>query len=370
MSGTPSSRSNRVSAYDGIRGIAIVAVVAYHVSPGLVPFGAIGVTVFFVLSGYLISRLMLNERTSNGRFDYAAFYARRAIRLFPALIVLVIGMAVLMIVVRDPQLTSSYPVEAILALLYLGDIAQPLHQPMPVLGHTWSLAVEEQFYLVWPVILLVLLLRMSRGNPRRVLYTVATMTAVAGAWRLLVTFTSDDIQRFYFAPDTNAFPLLVGALLAVMPEKLPWLGRRLPWLALASTALLVAICVVPISGDDLGHWRLQMLAGTLAALIAAVLVYAATPAGSFLSSRPLVWTGRISYGWYLWHAAIVGLRPRGELLFDSAPKHVVAVLLALLIAVLSYYYIEIPLQRWLRPRFERTRGLLTAKGDATTEQVQ
>lgn len=351
-----------VTALDGVRGLAILAVVAYHVTPAHVPFGTIGVTVFFVLSGFLITGLMLREREARGRFDYLAFYGRRALRLYPALILAVLGGWALQVLLRDPQAFTTYPAEALVGFLYLGDIAQPMGMDMPMLGHTWSLAVEEQFYLVWPALFVGVLFVLAKGDHRRLGRWVLGAAAVSLAWRLGVTLLSSDPVRMYFAPDTNAFALLLGGALAI--SGIAVTPRR--WMAWASSIALVVLAVIPVFDRSVDGWRLTMVIGTAAALIAAILVWSAPTAGRLLENRVLVWIGRVSYGWYLWHQIIWGLQPFGRP-FDGAGVHVVIAVAALVPTALSYYLVERPLQRRFK-RYVQPRALAAvAPGERVRE---
>ncbi|MGO4803913.1 acyltransferase family protein [Arthrobacter sp. 2MCAF15] len=338
-----------ISGLTGIRGLAVLAVVAYHVAPDLVPFGSVGVTVFFVLSGFLITGLMLKEREEHGALDFFAFYVRRLIRLAPALITAIIGGGLLLWAFRDPQLTSTYPGEALVAFLYLGDITQPFGMDMPVIGHTWSLAVEEQFYMVWPL-LLMFLVSFTRGDRRRLVYVIASLAGLALAWRVYLAVAADTWERAYFAPDANAYALLLGCVLGALPG----LKRAPKFMLWGSLVLLAALCVLPLDSHSDDGRRLQVVIGTVSAIVAVGLVWAAPRAGRLLENKPLVWVGNISYGWYLWHQIIWHIHPNGNEPSGMIP-HAIAAGVSLVPTVLSYYMIERPISKKLKPRFERDR---------------
>src|ERR1700710_2781147 len=149
--------------------------------------GVVGVTVFFVLSGYLISSILLAEHAATGRINLRAFYTRRALRLFPALALLIVALPFLQKLVADPPLTYRYVRWAGSAALYLGDFVRAGGGTLGPLDHTWSLAVEEQFYLVWPLVLLALL-HWARGDARKLLHGVAGLAVASAGWTVLAAF--------------------------------------------------------------------------------------------------------------------------------------------------------------------------------------
>lgn len=352
----PRPATGKIAGLTGLRGVAILLVVAFHVTPERIPFGSLGVTVFFVLSGYLMTRLLLAERERNGRVDFRAFYMRRVLRLAPALVFAVTVTVLAMWLLRDPQMPSPFLKEAGLALLYLSDFAWAFGVEMPALAHTWSLSVEEQFYLVWPALLLALLLA-TRGDARRLRLVIFSMTAAALAWRVLLIAVADNPDRVYFAPDTNAYALLLGCSLAVWPDRRAP-GPKVAW---ATTALAVLLAVLPVSsrGDD--GLVVMMYLNTAAALVAVLMVKAAPRAGWLLSNRPLVWIGEISYGWYIWHQLLWHVHPFGyELVGRNG--HAIAAVLALIPTWISYRYVEMPALR-LKERFSRGHLVEPARPD-------
>jgi len=294
---------------DGLRALAIGLVLWQHSAlPGLGRSGTVGVTLFFVLSGFLITRLLAEERATTGRISLRAFYWRRGLRLFPALALLLAAMAVL-------------GVNVIPTLLYAADFAMAAGQDLGPLDHTWSLAVEEQFYLVWPV-LLIILLRLPRRHALTLVAALALASAVA---RILLW---PEGLRASWAPDTRADALLVGALLGLI--QLPRIRPVL--LALASVAL-----AIPTLVDD--HGFMMQFGLPLATLGSAVLVAAA--AGSERSPwRPILTLGIISYGVYLWSGPFLSW---GR---DIGPEAAVLTIPAtIIVAALSYHFVERPFLR-------------------------
>jgi peptidoglycan/LPS O-acetylase OafA/YrhL len=346
-----STTNSRLPALDGLRGLAILLVVVSHLDPTVVRYGgAVGVTLFFVLSGYLITTLLLAERSQHGRVDLRAFYARRALRLLPALLLIVSVIPAVMLLVDDPRFGPRYIPIAGIVLLYLSDFVRAIGLDLDVFGHTWSLAVEEQFYLLWPLALGLLIAR-SRGNSRRLSRLVVGLAAIAAAWRLLAA-TVLPFDWAYFAPDTNAFALLFGCALACRERSH---GLRTPsWTLPAAVAGLVALALVP--SVDLYGTDLTVLAyGVVPAAAVAVLAVAGArqhPWG-LLTSVPLRWLGTVSYGLYLWHEALLLLRPDGQPW--SYPARFAVVATSVAAAWLSWKLVEQPIQRRRRHRYLRAR---------------
>ena len=366
--GTLTARPTRNKALDGARGLAVALVVGSHWSPHHVRFGgAIGVTVFFVLSGYLISSLLLAEHSATGRIDLRAFYVRRALRLFPALATLIVALPFLQKLVADPQLTYDYIGWAWSATFYLGDLVRAGGATLGPLNHTWSLAVEEQFYLVWPLVLLALLW-WTRGDARKLLRGVAALAACATAWTALAAFVLP-FGRTYFAPDTNAFALLAGCALAAWLRVHPVpvaRSTRPTWLALTVLGLLAVFPSIDMYGLDLG---IVAHAAPLYGLAAMGLVVAAAacPDRGPLVWKPFTWFGAVSYGVYLWHGALVGFMPGG--LVPTFWVRTAEIVFSVGVAALSYYLLELPLLR-LKKRFEFRPAVQAAAPRAVADVVR
>ena len=343
-------RPTRNRALDGARGLAVALVVGSHWSMSHIRFGgAVGVTVFFVLSGYLISAILLAEHAATGRMDLRAFYARRALRLFPALALLIVALPFLQKLVADPQLSDDYIGWAASAALYVGDLVRAGGGTLGPLNHTWSLAVEEQFYLVWPLVLLALLW-WARGNATKLLRGVAGLAVLATGWTVLAAFVLP-FDRTYFAPDTNAFAPMAGCALAAWLQERPRPVARSTWPTWIALAVVVGLAVVPsmdMYGLDL---TIVAHAAPLYGLAAIGLVVAAAgcPDRGPLVWKPFTWLGSVSYGVYLWHAALVGFLPGG--LVQTIWMRTAAIVASVGIAALSFYLLERPLLR-VKKRFE------------------
>ena len=298
-------------ALDGLRAIAVLWVLLFHA--GVPPFrgGFIGVDVFFVLSGCLITGLLLAEFDAAGRIALGHFYVRRALRLVPAL-ALVLALFVLASWVRLDAAGGRASVrEALWAGAYLTNWVRAFGlDPMPHLGHTWSLAIEEQFYLLWPALLLACV-RGGGGGARRVLALALALALAVWGWRVALTLAGASADRLYNGLDTRVDTLMWGCALAAAvqwrrgaPLPAP-LARGLAWVALGALALLaLAACTL-----DWQARGLYLGGSVMVAALSALLVFdlACNPASRLrraLSWPPLVALGRVSYGVYLWHFVI------------------------------------------------------------------
>jgi len=344
-----------VPALDGLRAVAVVAVLLYHGRVGWAQGGFLGVDLFFVLSGFLITTLLLTEHARTGRVDLGRFWLRRARRLFPALVVVLVAVCGYAAVLAQPLQRYPLRLDVVSTVAYVANWRAALGHdsyfaqyadPSP-LRHMWSLGIEEQFYLLFPV-LLIGWLALSRGRTR---WLAAALTAGAVASATAMSLLHDpqvDPSRVYYGTDTRAQALLVGALAAVLVLGLPsaW-DRWAGWAAAAGLAVFVALAVL---SRDLSPW-LYRGGFLLVAVVCAVLVVAARqlPPGSraarLLGSSPLRVVGLLSYGLYLWHWPVYVVLDPTRTGLSGAALLLTRLLVTFAIAAASYLLLEQPVRR-------------------------
>jgi peptidoglycan/LPS O-acetylase OafA/YrhL len=342
-------------ALDGLRAFAVLSVFAYHLRYSWARGGYLGVDAFFVISGYLITSLLLNEQHRHGAIELAAFWGRRARRLLPAVLLLVLGIALYSVTWANPAQLGSLRSDGWATLCYVANwhfIASKqsyfdlFSAPSP-LRHMWSLAIEEQFYLVWPLVVFAAL-RISKG--RRSLLTVITVVGIAAStiW-MSVYFDVTDPSRTYYGTDTRAHSLLVGCLLAILMERIGTIGERAR-VPLQCAGLVAAVGVVAAASavsdrnEAMYHGGFLLFAIGVAVVIAAAVQTTWSPVRTLLSPAPVRWVGRISYGLYLWHwPAIVILTP-ARVHAHGQVLTLVQVVATFAVSSLSFYLIERPIR--------------------------
>ncbi len=360
-----------VPGLDGLRAVAVLAVVAYHLGFGWAQGGLLGVGIFFTLSGYLITDLLLGQHAATGRLQLLDFWQRRARRLLPALFVMLAVVAVWVSVFQRAQLAALRGMTAA-AALYISNWWLIIHNqsyfarfgPPSPLGHLWSLAVEEQFYLIWPwlVLLGLLVFRHRSERSRRLLMALASLAlAAASAIAMdMLYHPGYDPTRVYDGTDTRAFGLLIGAALAIIKpsrEMSADVNKRTR-LTLDGTGF-AGLVVIGLLIWRTGEYSSFLYRGGMVVLsfatAAVVLAVASPPSvlGRVLGWGPLRWIGVRSYGIYLWHYPIIVLTtpPNGT---DSLPRAAIQVTATIVVAALSWRFIEDPirhgaLKRWLAP---------------------
>lgn len=388
---TVSASPARRPALDGVRAVAVAVVVVYHFGDGAtswLPGGFLGVDVFFVLSGYLITGLLVHEVRSTGRVDLAGFWVRRLRRLLPASSLLLVGVAGWTWWAARPETWPARRGDLQWTLGYLanwrfllrGEDYFAAYSGASPLRHMWSLAVEEQFYVLWPLLVAlgaVLLtgrgrcarLVRARTSVRAAVLVAVALTAVASAVWMGVAHATLGANRAYFGTDTRAFELLVGAAGAVWASPRP--GRpRHPWPGTAAVAW-TAVCGVLVAFVAMGDSTAPYYRGGAALVCLAVVAVLREVEGSpdgrlarWLSWRPAVALGRVSYGVYLWHWPItlwVPLPEDGDLA-ACAVAQVQRTALVLVLSLASYWLVERPVLRGRLPwvRFSRPRAVAGA----------
>lgn len=397
-------KSRYIPALDGLRTLAVVAVVLYHLNLTWAQGGLLGVTIFFVLSGYLITRLLLNEVAKTGRIDLKSFWIRRIRRLFPAVVTVVVVTCALCTIFNHVMLTKMRP-DILPSLLFFNNwwqIAQnvsyfnALGDPSP-LTHFWSLAIEEQFYLIWPPLLFAMVsMHVSKPNTRRVVLGLSAVSALA---MMALYNPAADPSRVYYGTDTRVFSLLLGAWMAFIPdrdlapvrlahrlgldrlvraakrgkldknakgghdEKTDSAAEAAPaqpsalvrfWSSPASIDMLGVVGLVGLAAMVAltnGYTAFQYRGGTLLCSILTLMAIAACvqPQGMVaraLAAEPLVWVGKRSYSIYLWHYPLLLLmNPVANINDTPWWQYILQVLLVVAMAECSYRFIETPFRK-------------------------
>jgi len=371
-----SASSNRyIHSVDGLRAVAVIAVLLYHLGIDWIPGGFLGVDLFFVISGYVITGLILDSIEKSGGLDLRAFYLSRIRRLLPALVAMVV-LTTLYIGVYATETVRRFLAD--LPYVFSGtinwalvnreqDYFETIGRP-PLLQHTWLLAVEAQFYLVWPLVLLFVLRYFGKKNISFVALAIALASGVAlFLYSVQIDIRESAVSHVYFGTDTHSIGLFLGAALAVSwkPQNLTReISKRAQdfvdligvfgFLGLLSAFLF-------INESDPTLYR---IAFPLTALFGcATLISVIHPASRFapiLSTRPALWIGERSYGIYLWHWIVFQLtRPSLDLVGDDWALYSLRVLIVFALADISYRYIETPVRRgyfelWFRGMKYRT----------------
>ncbi|HET9121112.1 MAG TPA: acyltransferase family protein [Solirubrobacterales bacterium] len=382
MSDRPKSTTGAHLPYmpgiDGLRALAVLAVFVYHFhnGGGWLPGGFLGVDVFFVISGYLITSLLLSEYRKEGRVDLVRFWLRRARRLLPAVGVLIAVVMVLAVFFDFGQI-SRLRADALASLgyvtnwelifshqTYFEQFARP-----SLFRHLWSLAVEEQFYLLWPIVFAAC---MTRFGHRRLLVGVL-VGALASTLLMLILFNPADPNRVFYGTDTRATPLLMGVALAFLwhPDRLRTTTGRLAPVALdavgafALSMVLITFMTVHDYDRSLYHGGFLLLS-VWSALLIGTLAHPAAQIGRVVGNPPLRWLGQRSYSFYLWHWPVLALtRPGVDVSLPSPILFVLQLAATTALADLSYRYVEQPFRRsrsWTRPDWLRIGRVGLAAG--------
>jgi len=343
-------------ALDGLRAFAVASVIAYHFGAGWMTGGFLGVDAFFVLSGFLITSLLLNEWGRRRRIDLPGFWARRARRLLPALLLVLGAIALYAVVLAPTDQLRSLRADGLASLFYVANWRFVLSGqsyfalftlPSPM-RHLWSLAIEEQFYLVWPLVVLACL-RIGRGS-RTVLAGVCVAGIAASVAVMAMLYEPADPSRAYYGTDARAHTILVGALLALL------LARRRPRTRSAGRGLHVlgvvaaAACVwawvsVTDQGSGMYHGGSLLFAIAVAVVIASAVQPGHSPLRAFLSLGFLRWIGMISYGLYLWHWPATVVLNESRTGLSGAPLAALRLAVTVGAAALSFYLVEQPIRR-------------------------
>jgi peptidoglycan/LPS O-acetylase OafA/YrhL len=328
-----------------LRGISVAMVVIFHASDGrLLPGGSVGVDIFFVLSGYLITSLLMAEHCQNGKISLRRFYARRMLRLTPALWAMLLGTisAWWLTYQSAPQWTAV----SAAAFYYMNWLRAFSTGQGWILGHTWSLAVEEQFYLLWPAVLVIAVaIRPSIARWAAALLLVSSIMAWIIVWPAALSL--EEVNRVYNGFDTRSAELFIGCLLALLPISKNMARRARQYSSFPIVLIALAALTLDWNSPILIFGGYHVIALSAAWILIAI--NAGAPFNSVLRRPILVYTGRISYGLYLFHYPIAQLLiHRG---WNTAFTILVVASLSFLLAVLSYQLIERHVLRYAAKHF-------------------
>jgi len=349
-------------ALDGLRAVAVGSVIAFHFGANGFEGGFLGVDTFFVLSGYLITSLLLTEWGRTSTIHFAAFWVRRARRLLPALFIVLIAIAIWARLDVNTDRLGDFRADMLWTTFYganwhfigSGESYFDLFSDASPLRHAWSLAIEEQFYLFWPLITFGCF-RLARGRTK-VLTTVCVGGIVASTLAMILLYESADPSRAYYGTDSRASQLLVGALLAIVLTR--WAPRSRGARVGVQTAGLVgaAFCLwafMSVTDRDawLYHGGFLLFAFATAAVIVAIVQPERGPLSRLLSIRPIRWVGQVSYGLYLWHWPVQVALSEPSTGLSGWELGLLRLSVTFAATTLSYYLVERPIRH----------GVLTGK---------
>ena len=359
-----------IASIDGLRAIAVTAVLLYHLGISWLPGGFLGVDLFFVISGYVITRLILDSINKSSALDLRAFYWARLRRIYPGFLFMVFS-TIIFIGVWAPEAIKRFLTDLPYALTgsmnwalvarhqdYFESIGRP-----PLLQHTWSLAVELQFYLIWPIILLTVLKYFGKANVARAALAIAMFSGAALFFVSLQldAANSQQVSHIYFGTDTHSLGLFLGSALAVswIPQNLSAnIEKRaqdvIDGIGVAGLIGLIATFLF-IDENNATLYKIAFpLAGIFGCLVIISLVHPASRFAPIISSAPFTWIGQRSYGIYIWHWVVFQVtRPSVDLTGQTWALYLARVLLVLALADISLRWIEIPfrqgnIQNWIR----------------------
>jgi len=368
-----------IPAIDGLRAVAVIAVMLYHLGFSWIPGGFLGVDLFFVISGYVITRLLLDSIQRSGGLDLRAFYKARIRRLFPPL-VFMIFVTIIYISIWAPETMRRFVSDSPFALLggmnwwlvfrhtdYFDTISRP-----PLLQHTWSLGVEAQFYLIWPLILLLVLRQFGKAKiPGAALF----IAAISGIALLLVSFEVDavnasQVSHVYFGTDTHSIGLFLGAALAVswVPQNLQeQVNRRaqdfIDGIGVIGFVGLLGVFLLVNENDPTLYKLAFPLAGLFGCAILTSIVHPASRFAPILSSKVAVWIGERSYAIYLWHWVVFQVtRPAVDLEGSTWALYALRILVVFALADISLRLVELPVRSglveyWFKGMKYRTKNV-------------
>jgi len=368
-----------IPAIDGLRAVAVIAVMLYHLGFTWIPGGFLGVDLFFVISGYVITRLLLDSIQRSGGLDLRAFYKARIRRLFPPL-VFMIFVTIIYISIWAPETMRRFISDSPFALFggmnwwlvfrqtdYFDTISRP-----PLLQHTWSLGVEAQFCLIWPLILLLVLRQFGKAKIPGAALIIAAFSGIA---LLLVSYEVDaantsQVSHVYFGTDTHSIGLFLGAALAVswVPQNLQeQVNRRaqdfIDGIGVIGFVGLLGVFLLVNESDPTLYKLAFPLAGIFGCAILTSIVHPASRFAPILSSRVAVWIGERSYAIYLWHWVVFQVtRPAVDLEGSTWALYALRILVVFALADISLRLVELPVRSglveyWFKGMKYRTKNV-------------
>ena len=368
-----------IPAIDGLRAVAVIAVMLYHLGFSWIPGGFLGVDLFFVISGYVITRLLLDSIQRSGGLDLRAFYKARIRRLFPPLIFMIL-VTTLYICIWAPETVRRFVSDSPFSIFglmnwwlvfrhtdYFDSIARP-----PLLQHTWSLGVEAQFYLIWPLILLLVLRQFGK---KRIPGAALLIAAISGITLLIVSFQVDaasasQVSHVYFGTDTHSIGLFLGAALAVswVPQNLKeQVNKRaqdfIDGIGVFGFVGILATFLFVNETDPTLYKLAFPLAGIFGCAIITSFVHPASRFAPILSSKIAVWIGERSYSIYLWHWVVFQLtRPKVDLEGSTWALYLLRILIVFALADISLRLVELPVRSgmveyWFKGMKYRTKNV-------------
>lgn len=352
-------KSRYISGFDGIRTLAVIGVILYHLAPYQFQGGFLGVPIFFVVSGYLITDLLFQEWQQNERIDVIGFYIRRVKRLYPALVTLVLATtAYITLFARD--LLANIRAVIMTNLLYVYNWYQVAHHEsyfdkfgtQSPFTHLWSLSIEGQFYLFWPLIIIILLKFVKKKQP--IFDTMIILAFISALLMAILYRTGQDPSRVYYGTDTRMFSILLGAALAVvwpstaLRKDLPTNLRLLLDVIGGGALVLLCLMFMQMTGESALVYRGGMFFfSVLSMILVAVVAHPGADMNRLLTNRLFTWIGKRSYGIYLYqYPVLVFFESKINVADHSFLYALIEVALIIVLSDLSYRFLELPLQHF------------------------